>query len=284
MSEEEMQAALPPQGGSVPYEAITSSTLEASKATTAFGRTVIRVNDVFSPQTLKDTNCFLDRPSGCSFSYSNQGNNLRGISIYKIIEDLDTSVFLDSNGKIRNHQNINGNICEEAKVLSPLVFESFEKMASILRWNDMKVPLEPQIICYSLDHSQDAIKDLPWHYDECTLTMSVIISPEIQGPTLYHGGKLSFARRAYENEPLIKGLKLVELNDFKFYPETEQVFPYTINGGFIFDNLHTVHKVSDILYSGPSGGKVERRLFTVFASPEVEYVRHLPDLVTENLV
>lgn len=56
------------------------------------------------------------------------------------------------------------------------------------------------------------------------------------------------------------------------------------NGGFIFDNIHTVHKVNDILYNHTSTGRVERRLFTVFASPKVELVNNLPNLVTDNLV
>lgn len=279
-----MLSSLTPNKASEPSHFMLPPALEDGKDAVASGRTVIAVRDVLSPQTLMATNRFLDKPSGSSFLYSNQGNTLRGINIYKLQEDLDTSVSFDSDGKLTDIQSIENNICDEAKDLTPLVLESFERMASILLWNDIKVPLEPQIICYPLDYNQNIIKSLPWHYDECTLTMAVIISPETQGYSSYHGGKLSFARNVYGDEPLISGLKVMELNDFKFYPETKMDFSYEYNGGFIFDNLHTIHKVNDIFYSGPSGEKVERRLFTVFASPTVEYVQKLPNLVVGNLV
>ena len=259
---------------------------DLSKIGIKSGRTIIKVDKVFSEQTLGDANRFLENYS--NWEYENCGNRLLNAAIYKCDNDIENNeVAFDSECKIVDFKDIKKNMRHGTSSLKKLVQEGVEKMARTLDWRDTKIPLTPHCIRYPLHSDQKSILGMPWHTDECTLTMTTIISNAQQGEVSYKGGELGFARLASQDSPYLEGLSVEDFHGCLFYPSTESWFSYPHNGGFIFDSLNSAHKVNDIHLSyspSASNPKIERRLFSIFASPDESYVEDLSRKREDNLV
>lgn len=229
------------------------------------GRTVIRVENVYSDQTLKEANLAIDKHQQQNFHYRNSGNNLISVGLHMLYPN-DKDICFDENGKVKSQEFLFKDMNPGLSGIKPMVVECVERMAKSLQWKSCSVNLFFRCIIYPLSSEQPTIKNMPWHTDQNTLTMTTVISSSCSG---YTGGDISFACLDDHNYHFDGRLH-------SSVESTVQTFGYPENGGFIFDNVRSQHKVEDIHLA--TGSKAaERRLFSVFANPDKEYVSSLAE-------
>ena len=229
------------------------------------GRFVTKVENVYSENALRKANLVLDRHQLNKDVFYNKGNKLICVRLHTNYPN-ENDISFDSNGKVKKTDDLFENMNPDFFDFKPVAVECVQAMAKSLQWCNRTVNLTFHCLIYPLSAGQPVIQNMPWHKDSNTLTMSTVISSSGSG---YTGGELSFACRDKFNDPF-KG----RLHDS--VANTVQTFCYPENGGFIFDNLRSQHKVEDI-YLAPGRQTAQRRFFAVFANPDKSYVLSLAD-------
>ncbi|MBM7074623.1 hypothetical protein JQC92_21860 [Shewanella sp. 202IG2-18] len=156
-------------------------------------------------------------------------------------------VSIDSEGKINERKALQ-TICScTTDNIRNLVLMGTERMVRELGLHSTTIKLTASILVYPLSSDVLALKDFPWHSDPFgTYTMTTMISQFTRGSCSYSGGELSFR---------VKG------------SDSFNTFSYPYNGGFLFENKETEHKVSDIFFHGGDGCSIKRLLLSIFISP-----------------
>ena len=220
-----------------------------------FNRTLVKVDNVFPELVLNKALAAIPEHR----TVPNRVRNNRNITRVSLGELPDTVRF-DDKCKLVDKNDFEWSLKYANQSLKDVSFTGAEAMAKIVGFKNMNVKLSIQILRYKLDEENPVVDSLPWHQDQNTLTMTVLISPYKQKMGSFNGGDLNFAEH---DIAWMWGI----------YEDTIETFSYPYNGGFIFDNIVSEHKVSDI---HREWGSCERILFTVFASPSEDFVRNLP--------
>jgi hypothetical protein len=249
------------------------------------GRTVMKVDDVFPVSVLDKANLKInDIPVIKNFR--NKDSVFR-VNLHENPDNAYSSfatkrmINFDDSSSITNPKEVE-ELCNMAPYpeVIDLAKKGVEKMASVVGWRSTSVLLTVNILRYQLNAEHPKIDDLPWHYDQAAiLTMTTLITPYQQGDYSFSGGNLSFRRK--DNPTQSAQLKFA-FGEKSMITDSVISFDYPYNGGFIFDNINTEHKVTDINFQS-SSGCIERRLFSIFADPPQKEVISLSGL-SRNLV
>ena len=225
------------------------------------GRLLVKVENVFKTKGLINR-VNIDLNSAKRFQSINQGNKVDrvlvgdtthiGSPLHKL------KVIFDQQGEILNKEVFSSIYNKATSSMRKMCVEGVEKMASVLKWKDTSIHLSVIFICYPSRENHYKVVGMPWHEDLSTISMTVLISPYQQGKLSIHGGSLSIGEkpRHYPFDKPTEG--------------TVKTHKYLYNGGFIFDNIESLHRVEDFEFLKPlnhKGGSIERRLFSIFADP-----------------
>ena len=173
-------------------------------------------------------------------------------------------ISFDENCQIENKGELKDYFKERKtpESVSELFEGAVENIANNGGWSKVDIPVLSFFMRYLLNDENPIVKNLEWHRDPNSLSMTSVISPCKQEEGEFSGGNLLFAERT---------------KDFTKYTDrsnsqntvlenTIKEFSYPENGCLMFENLWSHHKVADI--EKVSGDSCERVLFSIFANPE----------------
>ncbi len=190
-----------------------------------------------------------------------------------------TPVLFNSAGNIEDSNFLELNLCYSTDNIKKIVKQGVTTMAKIMDWKGCAVEMRVSILIYRMTTDRSAIINMPWHFDANSLTMTTLISPYYQDNGYFEGGDLLFAQKT-QNFRYFCGMH-------QFMYNTAKAFQYPYNGGWIFDNVESMHKVGDmnaIFNDYTSTASVERVLFTIFANPPEEDIPKIArSMMSKNL-
>ena len=175
-------------------------------------------------------------------------------------------IVFNGNGEVEDWSHLDTCLPEATANMKQLVKDSIIRVADTIELKNVKASIKTLFIRYDLTANSPSIRNLTWHYDDCSLTLTTLISDYQQGNISFSGGELNFAKAKYPmhskelHDSLWKG-------EIDYDPQTIRTFKYPYNGGFFFDNIDTRHKVSDIIIDKSeisSECVIERRIFSLF--------------------
>ncbi len=170
---------------------------------------------------------------------------------------LDVEFGID--GQIKNMKSLEANFNENNLnvKLQNLTLEGINCFSSSLNWKETKVPMMATILDYRLMTEEACLKDFQWHFDRNSMTMISVLNTG----SGFSGGDFEFST---QNRPFSTHSSHIN------YPVLSNVqkFSHEPNTAFIFDNVYSVHRVSDIIGCG------HRYLFSIFANPSPEQFEH----------
>ena len=176
-------------------------------------------------------------------------------------------VSFDENYQIKNKRELKDYFKKRKtpESVSELFEGAVENIANNSGWSRVNMPVHSFFLRYQLNDETPSVKNLEWHRDLNSLSMTSVISPRKQEEGEFSGGNLLFAERTkdftkYSDRSNSKNLENTVLES------TVKEFSYPENGCLIFENLWSQHKVSDI--EKISGDSCERVLFSIFMNPE----------------
>ena len=188
---------------------------------------------------------------------------LSGVAIHAPV------VSFDENCQIKNKRELKGYFKERKtpESVSELFEGAVENIANNGGWSKENMPVHSFFLRYQLNDETPSVKNLEWHRDLNSLSMTSVISPCKQEEGEFSGGNLLFAERTkdytrYSDRSKSENTVL----ENTVLESTVKEFSYPENGCFIFENLWSQHKVSDI--EKISGDSCERVLFSIFLNPE----------------
>jgi hypothetical protein len=251
-------------------------------------RTIIPVVNVFTSSTLEKANHELDDfPMKENF---NSGNT----NIFRAATKLDElpyafaykDVSFDQHACVTewaDFKRLHLGSPNTADSITDMTQEGLEKMAQTLGFENKTVSMASNILCYKLSASNPHVKNMPWHQDGSgrqNITMTTVYTRSHQDGVSYTGGELGFRHvDYYRSFPGPGNRPIYQHSDRNNYMQLTEVqkqglkFSYQENGGFVFDNTASEHKVHDISLCNPRqypDAIVERRLFTIFTSLTVD--------------
>lgn len=146
------------------------------------------------------------------------------------------------------------------KSIVDLVESSLKKIAFMGGWSKERIPVTSFFLRYQLNINTPNVTNLDWHRDPNSLSITTVISPRMQDGSEFSGGNLLFAERTKDET-----LYFIPPSSNSVLADTVKTFTYLDNSCFIFENLWSQHKVSDIQMV--SGDSCERILFSIFTNP-----------------
>ncbi|WP_257295289.1 hypothetical protein [Endozoicomonas sp. YOMI1] len=245
------------------------------------GRVIVKVTNTVSEITLAKAYQEIDKLPTDDFE--NTGNKLRQVQIIDPDKYNDylfpSTVSFDAFGKLSDTETFDKKFVPHTDLINKMCKEALQTMGRKLNWRNYTVEAHCFLLRYPLTREQTQIRNMPWHRDKCTLSMSTLLSPYNQHDNGFTGGALSFAK-----ELNISG---VPARAFGIPAEgTIKTFKYQKPGdGFIFDGIDTLHKLEDVYVLNKEmlvKRAVERRLLTCFTRPSEDDVRYLSVVLGEE--
>jgi len=239
-------------------------------------RFAMSVQDVFSEDVLEKANSDISKHPKIDGNRSNV-HTLDTKSGYPYFYSFEPVTF-DERGHLDDWSQLRKiHLSSSTKSIDALAKEAIEKMSVMVSWKNQTISMNINILLYVLSEQFPNVTNMPWHQDPNTLTMTTVFTPHQQNELGFSGGDLCFAA-GDRNKTFNYGLRKTGFEYSNHREDTIQSYTYPYNGGFIFDNIGTCHKVSDIHPNNPKSIKsfvAERRLFTIFANPNIEEVEEI---------
>ena len=259
---------------------------EENKSEVLFGDKFRTVRNIFNPEVLQNANKIIDSDEAF-FSDPKELNAPIGIFcgrksniidgaicfrnngcinyLYTLVDGL-MSIQFDTENKIKNIEDFESHVLgrTQSSELLELARNGMQKMAEISCWANKTIsfPLIG-IIRYPITNEQN-LSGLPWHRDVVgDTTMVVLLSPK--GNEDYVGGGLRVAEIGGDET---KKINSYGYNEWPHKAETEELYQYEQNCGFLFTNCgRLVHQAQEahIIKSSDAQSMVEKRLFTILA-------------------
>jgi hypothetical protein len=252
------------------------------------GRTVIKVEDCFTTCLATKANTEIDNLDTIHNTKRKDGRIKR-----VVIDPTDKSIYniftlkFNDNNETEDWSHLAEKCNKSDSALYSLAKNNINYMAKTVGWQNEDIQMSIIILRYYLNNGRLRIKNLPWHQDPSTTTMTTLLTPpatEDSQDIGFTGGNLNFSTISKEYKQKY-GSPTYYADGTEYNSNTIQTFAYPENGGFIFDNITSFHKVSDIELHNPANLasiNIERRLFSIFAYPKPENVVALADKTANN--
>ena len=245
------------------------------------GRSIFKVENISTEARLHKANAELnDLPTKPNML---NGNNISRVILNpKYQDNYDCfKVYFNEDSKAESWDHLIEKCVTEESSIYQVAKDAIETMAQQVKWQNEDVTMSVNVLRYHLDSSKPNITNLPWHQDPDMLTMTMLLSDYYnqESKVGFSGGELNFSSVSddFKNKPF----SLERSTNLDYLPETCQTFKYPVNGGFVFDNLSSYHKVNNVQlinYSNNQNVSTERRLLSIFTfSDTAEKVRDLAD-------